>query len=181
MNPQTSLHIPELAGRIHILRRQRVMLGADLALLYQIPPRVFMQAVKRNIERFPPDFMFQLTPREFRNVTVHGMTSWWGGIRKMPYAFTQQGIMMLAGVLRSRRAVEVSIEVIRSFERLQNILASGDKPGHAPELLKSPDDPFSFLMTDRPRTLRHPPGVTHPTPSSDIASPPSPAGPSSPF
>ena len=93
------------------------MLSSDLALLYQVPPRMLVQAVKRKIERFPPDFMFQLSPRKFRNLKSQNGTSSWGGTRKPPYAFTGKGVVMLSGVLRSQRAISVSIEIMRSVVR----------------------------------------------------------------
>ena len=88
------------------------MLSTQLAVLYDVEPRILVQAVKRNIERFPKDFMFQLTQEEFTNLKSQIVTSSWGGMRRAtPYAFTEQGVAMLSSVLRSKRAVQV----LRSF------------------------------------------------------------------
>ena len=92
------------------------MLSTHLAELYEVEPRALVQAVKRNIERFPPDFMFQLSKVEFENLKSQIVTSNWGGLRRAaPYAFTEQGVAMLSSVLNSRRAVQVNIEIMRAF------------------------------------------------------------------
>ncbi len=111
----------EIGGRIITLRGEQVMLDRDLAILYGIETRTLNQAVKRNIERFPDDFMFQLTKQEFENwksqiVISNSVTM---GLRRMPYAFTEQGIYMLASVLKSPKAIEVNIAIIRTFKRLR--------------------------------------------------------------
>ena len=101
------------------------MLSNDLAGLYGAQPKVLVQAVKRNLERFPSDFMFQLTRQEVANLKSQIVTSSWGGIRRaMPYAFTEQGVAMLSSVLRSERAIQVNIAIIRTFVKLRQILAS---------------------------------------------------------
>ena len=100
------------------------MLSMPLAELYEVEPRALVQAVKRNIERFPADFMFQLDPEEFANLKSQIVISSWGGIRAAPYAFTEQGVSMLSSVLRSDRAIQVNIEIMRAFVRLRQILAS---------------------------------------------------------
>ncbi|MBI3597389.1 MAG: ORF6N domain-containing protein [Nitrospirae bacterium] len=111
--------------QIYLLRGQKVMPSTDLAELYKVQPRVLVQAVKRNIERFPEDFMFQLTDQEFGNLKSQFVISSWGGLRRAnPYAFTEQGVAMLSTVLRSKRAVQVNIEIMRTFVRLRHILAS---------------------------------------------------------
>jgi len=112
-------------SRIHELRGQRVMLSSDLAELYGVPPKALVQAVKRNAERFPPDFMFQLAAAEWRILKSQIVTSSWGGARRArPYAFTEQGVAMLSGVLRSARAVAVNVEIIRAFVRLRRAAVS---------------------------------------------------------
>lgn len=93
----------------------KVMLSQHLAELYEVEPRALNQAVKRNIARFPEDFMFQLNPEEFANLKSQFVTSSWGGIRTAPYAFTEQGVAMLSSVLRSERAIQVNIEIMRAF------------------------------------------------------------------
>jgi len=110
---------------ILLIRGHKVILSTDLAVLYGVEPRVLVQAVKRNIERFPHDFMFQLTKEEFGNLKSQIVTSSWGGLRRaMPYAFTEQGVAMLSSVLHSKRAVLVNVEIMRAFVRLRRILAS---------------------------------------------------------
>ena len=111
----------EISSKILTLRGQEVMLDRDLAKLYQVENRVLNQAVKRNLERFPDDFMFQLEKDEFTNLKSQIVisSSDHGGIRKMPYAFTEEGIYMLATVLRSPIAVETSINIIRTFKKLR--------------------------------------------------------------
>ena len=100
---------------IHEIRGVRVMLDFDLAKKYEVETRVLNQAVKRNIRRFPPDFMFQLTRQEFTNLKSQIVMSSWGGKRKMPYAFTEQGIAMLSGLLNSDIAIDTSIIIMRAF------------------------------------------------------------------
>ena len=111
----------EIGSHIFTLRGKEVMLDRDLAELYQVETRILNQAVKRNIERFPQDFMFQLTKNEFENLKSQIVTSslTHGGVRKMPYAFTEQGIYMLATVLRSKVAVDVNIAIMRTFTKLR--------------------------------------------------------------
>jgi hypothetical protein len=118
-----------LAGRIEarilVIRGERVMLSTHLAELYGVAPRVLVQAVKRNASRFPDDFMFQLSSEEFNNLKSQIVTSSWGGLRRAtPYAFTEQGVAMLSSVLNSERAVQVNVEIMRTFVRLRRILAS---------------------------------------------------------
>jgi len=109
---------------IFLIRGQKVMLDKDLAELYGVSTSVLNKAVTRNIDRFPPDFMFRLTSEEFSDLKFHFGTSSWGGTRKRPRAFTEQGVAMLSSVLRSKRAVQVNIEIMRAFVRLREILAS---------------------------------------------------------
>ena len=151
MNELMPIEIIE--NKIYIIRGQKVMLDNDLAWLYEVETKRLNQAVKRNIERFPEDFMFQLTREEFdkllsENVTFkmgnkglrsqsatskedeilmsQFVTSSWGGIRKMPYAFTEHGVAMLSSVLRSERAIAINIQIIRIFNKLRN-MAIGHK------------------------------------------------------
>lgn len=109
---------------ILFIRDQKVMLDSDLAQLYGVPAKVLNQAVKRNVERFPDDFMFQLTAEEYADLKSQFVTSSWGGRRTRPYAFTEQGVAMLSSVLRSPRAVAVNIEIMRAFVRLRQMLAT---------------------------------------------------------
>ncbi len=114
-----------ITGAIILLRGQKVLLDADLAGLYGVETGALTRAVRRNIERFPDDFMFQLTKEEFTDLKSHfGISSQWGGRRYRPYAFTEQGVAMLSSVLRSERAVSVNIEIMRAFVRLREMLTS---------------------------------------------------------
>jgi len=113
--------------KIYILRRQKVMLDSDLAVLYGVETKQLNRAVKRNLERFPSDFMFQLAPAEARALRFQIGTSKddeRGGRRYLPYVFTQEGVAMLSSVLRSTRAVQVNIAIMRAFVRLREILAT---------------------------------------------------------
>ena len=112
----------EIKSRIYSIRAKEVMLDKDLAELYQVETRTLNQAVKRNIERFLEDFMFQLTKKEYENLISQFVTSsseQHGGVRKMPYVFTEQGLYMLATVLRSEVAVQVNISIIRTFTKMR--------------------------------------------------------------
>jgi hypothetical protein len=111
--------------RIFLVRGQRVILSQDLAELYEVEARVLVQAYKRNIERFPGDFAFRLTDKEFSNLKSQIVISSWGGSRRAnPYAFTEQGVAMLSSVLRSKRAIQVNIAIMRVFVRLREVLSS---------------------------------------------------------
>lgn len=100
------------------------MLDEDLASIYGVETKVMNQAIRRNIERFPKDFMFQITMQEYENLKSQIVTSSWGGRRKKPFAFTEHGVVMLATILRSKRAIEMSLEIVRAFVRLRHILSS---------------------------------------------------------
>jgi hypothetical protein len=110
---------------ILLIRDQKVLLDADLADLYGVATKVLVQAVKRNIKRFPGDFMFQLSAKEFEVLRSQIVTSnGRGGRRSAPFAFTEQGVAMLSTVLRSERAIDVNIEIMRAFVRLRQLLSS---------------------------------------------------------
>ncbi len=113
-----------VVSRILLLRNQKTLLDVDLAELYGVPTKALLQAVKRNLERFPSDFMFQLTDQEFSDLRSQTVTSSWGGRRYAPYAFTEQGVAMLSSVLNSSRAISVNIEIMRAFVKLREMLAS---------------------------------------------------------
>ncbi|MFC1739560.1 ORF6N domain-containing protein [Planctomycetota bacterium] len=105
---------------IFLIRTQKVMLDKDLAALYGVQTRNLNKAVPRNLDRFPADFMFQLTKEEFENLKFHFGTSRWGGTRKLPSAFTEQGVAMLSSVLRSKRAVEVNIAIMAYIRKAKS-------------------------------------------------------------
>lgn len=107
--------IEEFKNRIHVIRGQQVMLDKDLAELYGVETRDLNKAVKRNIERFPEDFMFRLTKVEMENLMFQFGTSRWGGTRKLPNVFTEHGVAMLSSVLRSETAIKVNIRIMRAF------------------------------------------------------------------
>lgn len=111
-----------IINKIYLIRGQKVMLDKDLAEMYGVEVRVLNQAVKRNIERFPKDFMFTLTQQEFQNLKSQFVTSSWGGSRKLPTAFTEQGVAMLSGVLNSATAIKVHIQIIRVFAKTKELL-----------------------------------------------------------
>jgi len=123
-NKKLIASVEQIESRIFIIRGQKVMLSMHLAELYEVEPRLLVQAVKRNIERFPEDFMFQLSPEEFANLKSQIGISSWGGVRTAPYAFTKQGVSMLSSVLRSARAIQVNIEIMRAFVQLRQMLSS---------------------------------------------------------
>jgi ORF6N domain len=112
--------------RIYLVRGQKVMLDSDLARMYQVATKVLNQAVRRNLDRFPADFMFQLTPVEDGSLRSQFVTSnsGRGGRRRPPYAFTEHGVAMLSSVLRSKRAVQLNILIIRAFVRLREYLGT---------------------------------------------------------
>jgi hypothetical protein len=143
---------------IYMIRGQKVMLSSDLAALYRVQTRALNQAVRRNLDRFPGDFMFQLTPREFRNLKSQFVTSSWGGARRSrPYAFTEQGVAMLSSVLNSPRAVRVNIEIMRAFVRLRQVLASHADLARKLAVLESKYDAQFRVVFDAIRELMTPP------------------------
>ena len=119
-----SVPVEMITSKIYLIRGQKVMLDRGLAELYGVETRVLKQAVKRNIARFPVDFMFELSRAEFDNLRSQIVISSWGGIRYRPMAFTEQGVAMLSSVLNSERAVQVNIQIMRAFTKLRQMLAT---------------------------------------------------------
>jgi len=115
-----------IAASIYLIRGQKVMIDSDLAALYGVETKVFNQAIRRNIDRLPKDFMFHLTSEETENLRSQTVTSSWGGRRYVPYAFTEHGVAMLSSVLRSKKAVEINIAIVRTFIRLRRVLATNE-------------------------------------------------------
>ncbi len=109
-------------NKIHLIRGQKVMLDRDLAALYGVETKQLKRQVNRNHNRFPDDFMFKLSVQEFNNLRSQSGTSSWGGIRYTPYAFTEQGVSMLSGVLNSETAILVHIQIIRVFAKMKELL-----------------------------------------------------------
>ena len=154
---------PELIERrIFFLRKKRIMLSSDLAELYGVSVKALNQAVKRNTERFPNDFMFQLTAEEFEILKSQIVTSSWGGARRArPYAFTEHGILMLSSVLRSPRAIQVNIQIMRAFVRLRELLNSNAELARKLEELEKKYDQQFKVVFEAIRQLRAPEPAGH--------------------
>jgi ORF6N domain len=156
MSEPSLLVAEHIASRILVLRRQKVMLDGDLAKLYGVAPKVLNQAVRRNAERFPEDFMFQLTEEEALCLRSQSVTSnkvakdgtSRGGRRYLPYAFTEHGVAMLSAVLRSSKAIAVSIEIMRTFVRLRHLLATHEDLARKLEELESKVDTQFTMVFD---------------------------------
>ena len=116
--------------KIFLIRGQKVMIDRDLAKLYEVETKYLTRQVRRNIQRFPNDFMLSLTRQEVTNLRCQFGTSSWGGRRYLPYAFTEQGVAMLSSVLNSERAVQVNIAIMRAFVKLREILATHKELAH---------------------------------------------------
>lgn len=123
---EKEINLPEerIFSAIHVIRKQKIMLDADLAELYGVETKVLNQAVKRNQSRFPEDFMFQLTQKEWDNLKSQNVTSRWGGRRTPPFAFTEQGVAMLSSVLNSKQAIAVNIHIMRVFVKMRRFAAN---------------------------------------------------------
>lgn len=120
----------EIVNRIQMIRGQKVMIDRDLAELYGVSTSRLNEAVKRNKNRFPKDFMFQLTSKEIEILISQIAISRWGGSRKLPYVFTEQGVAMLSSVLKSERAVQVNIQIIRVYIRMKQVLIDNHELWH---------------------------------------------------
>ena len=144
--------------KILLIRGEKVMLDADLAELYGVETKILVRAIKRNVDRFPSDFMIQLNKEEFENLRFQfGTSSRWGGRRYLPYAFTEQGVAMLSSVLNSDRAIKVNIEIMRAFVSLRQLLASNKELAKRfDELEKKYDSQFKVVF-DAIRQLMIPP------------------------
>jgi hypothetical protein len=120
----TKIILPDeiLTSKIYLIRDKKVMLDHDLAMLYNVETKVLKQAVRRNINRFPDDFMFELSNQEFSILRSQIVTSSWGGSRYVPMAFTEQGVAMLSSVLNSDQAIMVNIQIMRVFTKIREIL-----------------------------------------------------------
>jgi hypothetical protein len=152
-----SIAYSKIEQQILLVRGQKVMLSTDLAVLYEVEAKVLNQAVKRNIERFPKDFMFQLNQREHANLKSQIVTSSWGGSRALPYAFTEQGVAMLSSVLNSPRAVQVNIAIMRAFVKLRDMLASHQDLSQKLASMEKKYDAQFKVVFDAIRELMQPP------------------------
>ena len=160
----------DLAGRIQVIRGQRVLLDADLARLYEVETKRFNEQIRRNPARFPPDFMFSLTPQEFAGLRSQIATSNRGGRRYVPMAFTEHGALMAASVLNSQRAVEMSVFVVRAFVQLREVLvrdhALADKLAALENRVSQHDQSLSDLieairaLMAQPKSANRPIGFT---------------------
>lgn len=145
---------------ILLIRGEKVMLDADLATLYDVPTRRLNEQVKRNIERFPSDFMFQLTKQELENWRSHFAISNPAAkmsLRRRPYAFTEHGILMLSSVLKSKRAAQVNVEIMRTFVRLRRMIASSKHLAQRLDQLENKYDKRFKIIFDAIRQLMTPP------------------------
>lgn len=150
--------VTAIEKKILLLRGEKVMLDSDLAELYGVQTKELNRAVKRNLDRFPQDFMFQLSPDEIDGLRFHfGTSKGRGGRRYLPYVFTEQGVAMLSSVLKSKRAVQVNIEIVRAFVRLREMIASNKElASRLNELEKKYDRQFKAVF-DAIRELMAPP------------------------
>ena len=162
MENNTSLiPLERIGSAIRLVRGQKVLLDNDLARLYGVETRVLNQAVKRNAERFPDDFMFQLSPDEseawLRSRSQFVILKRGENLKYRPYAFTEQGVAMLSGVLHSDRAVQVNIEIMRAFVQLRQLLASHADLARKLEALEKKYDSRFKVVFDTLRQLMSPP------------------------
>ena len=145
------LPLEAITQRILVLRGQKVLLDADLAALYGVETRRLNEQVRRNLDKFPEDFIFEVTNEEVANLKSHFATSSWGGRRKLPLAFTEHGAIMAATVLKSPRAVEVSVYVVRAFVRLRELVVSNKELALRLDELENKTD----LMSLKQETFEH--------------------------
>jgi hypothetical protein len=160
MPGRSLIPIARIQRTIFRLRGHNVILDADLGALYDVETKALIRAVKRNRDRFPTDFMFQLSRREFVNLrSQFGTSSLWGGRRHRPYAFTEQGVAMLSGVLHSPRAVRVNVEIMRAFVRLRQILETNANLTRRLDALEKRYDARFKMVFDAIRELMAPPVI----------------------
>ena len=147
------MQVEQINTKIHMLRDVKVMLDYDLAALYETETKNLKRQVNRNIERFPEDFMFQLTKEEFDNLRCQVGTSSYGGTRYLPYAFTEQGVAMLSSVLSSQKAIEVNIAIMRAFVKMRkyamNYKELAEKLLDHDKQLDDVNEVLNYLMTEK--------------------------------
>ena len=156
-----TLPLEKVERAIIFMRGEKVILDSDLALLYGVSTRRLNQQVNRNLDRFPGDFMFRLTDEEFKDLMLQNATSKTGrgGRRKLPYAFTEHGALMAANVLNSQPAVQASVQVVRAFIQLRQMLASSVDFARKLEKLESKYDRQFKIVFDAIRRLMVPPSA----------------------
>ncbi len=159
ISPSTAILPGERIIRsILLIRGEKVILDSEIAGLYGVATKALVRAVKRNLDRFPPDFMFPLSSQEFTNLrSQFGTSSSWGGRRYAPYAFTEQGVAMLSSVLHSKRAVRVNIEIMRTFVKLREILATHKDLARKLEAMEGRYDGQFKVVFEALRALMAPP------------------------
>ena len=151
-----------IENKIFFIRGKKIMLDVDLARLYGIETKAFNRAVKRNLERFPEEFMFQLNKDETKNLKYQIGTSSWGGRRYFPYVFTEYGVAMLSSVLNSKKAIQVNIQIIKTFVRLREIIISNKELRQKIEELEKKNEKRFKVIFDVIRRLLDA-GKTEPT------------------
>ncbi|ODS23370.1 hypothetical protein AB835_09110 [Candidatus Endobugula sertula] len=143
----TDLSVETILPSVFVVRGVKAMIDSDLAKLYGVPTKRLNEQVKRNIGRFPEDFMFQLTQDEYKTLRSQNATSSWGGRRVMPYAFTEQGIAMLSGVLKSDTAIQVNVAIMRTFVQMRKLLTETDDLRMSIESMRYEyDEKFEFVF-----------------------------------
>ena len=142
------VEINEITQRIFTIRGVKVMLDRDLADLYEVETKRLKEQVKRNIDRFPKDFMFELTNQEFRNLRSQFATSSWGGPRYVPMAFTEQGVAMLSSVLHSKKSIQINVQIMRAFVQLRHLVIDHAELKRELEALRSQtEERFEVVFT----------------------------------
>ena len=149
------LKTENIATQIFFIRGEKVMLDFDLAALYEVETRALKQQVRRNMDRFPEDFMFELTQDEFDNLRSQIVTSSWGGRRYPPMAFTEQGVAMLSSVLKSKKAIQVNIAIMRTFVQLRKLMDTNKELAAKIEKLENKYDGKFQLVFDEIKKLIH--------------------------
>jgi hypothetical protein len=166
MKQSSLIPIERIESAIYLIRGEKVMLDRDLAALYEVPTKAFNQAVKRHQERFPADFMFQLTKAEVTSIHSRSQLvtlKQGSNIKYRPHAFTEHGILMLSSVLNSDRAVQVNIEIMRAFVNLRRMLASNvELAGKLKEIESNYDRQFKVVFDAIRRLMSPPPSARKP-------------------
>lgn len=152
-----TLTVTAIERSIYVVRSHRVILSGDLAVFYDVEPRALSQAVKRNPGRFPADFMFVLSDAEWKNLRSQNVISSWGGARNAPMAFTEQGVAMLSSVLRSERAVQVNIRIMRAFVQMRRVLIEHKELATKLDALEQKYDQQFQVVFEAIRQLMTPP------------------------
>ena len=157
MTEKSLIHVAKIESLMLRIREQNVILDKDLAALYGVTTFNLNKAVTRNIERFPDDFMFRLTRKEFNDLKFHFGGASWGGTRKLPRAFTEHGVAVLSGVLRSPRAIQVNIQIMRTFVKLRQIISTHKELQRQLDTLERKYDKEFRVVFEAIRQLMEPP------------------------